>query len=121
MTNLAPEDVDAIAHRVVELLAEGQQPNPALVDAITLARILGVSSAYVYEHADELGAIRLGTGPKPRLRFDVTQATSTHQKTTPVIAPRDMAPRRHRRRSTPQPTVLKSRPQGLPANGQEAG
>ncbi len=42
-----------------------------LVDAIALARLLGVSRAYVYEHADELGALRLGGGPKARLRFDL--------------------------------------------------
>lgn len=41
-----------------------------LVDAQELADVLRVSRAFVYEHADELGAIPLGTGPKPRLRFD---------------------------------------------------
>lgn len=30
-----------------------------------------MSRTWVYEHADELGAIRLGRGPKARLRFDV--------------------------------------------------
>lgn len=40
-----------------------------LVDAWTLARMLGVSRRFVYEHADDLGAVRLG-GPKGRLRFD---------------------------------------------------
>jgi hypothetical protein len=33
-----------------------------------------VSRDYVYSHANELGAIRLGTGPKTRLRFDVETA-----------------------------------------------
>jgi hypothetical protein len=28
-----------------------------------------VTRAWVYAHAEELGAIRLGSGPKPRLRF----------------------------------------------------
>jgi hypothetical protein len=41
-----------------------------LVDAGTLAAELGVSRGYVYEHADELGALRLGNGPRARLRFD---------------------------------------------------
>jgi hypothetical protein len=41
-----------------------------LVDAAVLADLLGVTRSYVYEHADELGAIPLGTGPKPRLRFN---------------------------------------------------
>lgn len=41
-----------------------------LVDAVTLADLLGVERAWVYDHAAELGALTLGTGPKPRLRFD---------------------------------------------------
>ena len=45
-----------------------------LVDAQTLAGILGVTRSFVYEHADELGALRLGSGPKARLRFDVERA-----------------------------------------------
>jgi hypothetical protein len=45
-----------------------------LVDAGTLAALLGVSRRYVYEHADELGAVRLGGGAKPRLRFDAGAA-----------------------------------------------
>jgi len=46
---------------------------PALVDASTLAQLLGVSRAWVYEHAGELGALALGPageGKRPRLRFD---------------------------------------------------
>ena len=45
-----------------------------LVDSTALAGLLGVSRDYVYEHADELGAIRLGSGPKARLRFSVEDA-----------------------------------------------
>ena len=41
-----------------------------LVDANELARLLSVSRDYVYEHADELGALRLSNGPRARLRFD---------------------------------------------------
>jgi hypothetical protein len=63
--------VEAIAHRVVELLrAEKPQERPArLVDAATLARELGVERDWVYANAERLGAIRLG-GPRGRLRFD---------------------------------------------------
>jgi excisionase family DNA binding protein len=43
----------------------------ALLTAAELADRLGVSRPYVYEHAAELGAIRLGDGPKARLRFDL--------------------------------------------------
>lgn len=36
-----------------------------------VARLLGRSAAWVYEHAAELGAIRMGNGPKARIGFDV--------------------------------------------------
>jgi hypothetical protein len=45
-----------------------------LVDAATLAVELGVSRDFVYEHAVELGALKLGSGPKARLRFDPVAA-----------------------------------------------
>lgn len=41
----------------------------SLVDAAVVASHLGVSRDYVYEHALELGAVRLGAGPRARLRF----------------------------------------------------
>lgn len=46
----------------------------ALVDARQLAEDLGVSLDYVYAHATELGAMRLGPGPKARIRFDLDRA-----------------------------------------------
>lgn len=64
--------VEALAQRVVELLRTDDRESTAsrLVDATTLAAELGVERSWVYEHANELHAIRLGTGPKARLRFD---------------------------------------------------
>ncbi len=63
--------VEAIARRVVELLrAEEPQRPPGLVDAAAVARDLEVERDWVYSHATDLGAIRLG-GPKGRLRFDL--------------------------------------------------
>jgi hypothetical protein len=47
-----------------------------LVDAARVAEYLGVSRAFVYEHADELGVHRLGAGPKARLRFDLAEVDS---------------------------------------------
>ncbi len=69
---LQPESVEAIARRVADLLTAGTPSG--LADAAALARALGVSRAWVYEHADELGAHRVGGGPRPRLRFDLDQA-----------------------------------------------
>jgi hypothetical protein len=66
-----------VAALVVEELREelGLRPVPAgLVDAGELAGLLGVARSWVYEHADELGVIRLGDGARPRLRFDADLA-----------------------------------------------
>jgi hypothetical protein len=46
------------------------QPSAQLIDATAVARMLGVTRGWVYEHATELGAVRLGAGTRPRLRFD---------------------------------------------------
>lgn len=63
--------VEQIAQRVVELLGEIQLAGPRrYVDAATLAAELGVERDWVYAHADELGALRLGS-PNGRLRFDL--------------------------------------------------
>jgi predicted DNA-binding transcriptional regulator AlpA len=64
----------AIVARVLEVLREeGLSPRPneatAWLDAQEVAQRLGVSREWVYEHADELGALRIGSGPRPRLRF----------------------------------------------------
>src|ERR671911_166880 len=67
---LAPEAVDVIARRVVELLDRGTPARRELVDAAELARRLGVERPWVYTHAIQLGAIKLGNGRRPRLRFD---------------------------------------------------
>jgi hypothetical protein len=42
-----------------------------LVDVGTVASYLSVSPDWIYEHADELRVRRLGTGPRPRLRFSL--------------------------------------------------
>jgi hypothetical protein len=74
---LTDGDVEAIAEATAARLAEIVSATPetfALVDARQLARDLGVSLDYVYAHACELGAMRLGSGPKARIRFDLDRA-----------------------------------------------
>jgi hypothetical protein len=77
--------VEAIARRVVELLDEREQvaatPRGLLTPA-ELADALGVARSFVYQHADELGAIRLGGGSKPRLRFEWEIAKSATARST---------------------------------------
>jgi hypothetical protein len=67
---LDPQTIEAIARRVVELLEKRGLQNRELVDAAELARWLGIERSWVYSHAIELGAVKLGGGAKPRLRFD---------------------------------------------------
>ena len=42
---------------------DSSENSASLVDAAAVAAHLGVTRAYVYEHAVELGAMRLGKGP----------------------------------------------------------
>src|SRR5690349_1697907 len=74
---LTSEDVEAIAEATARKLTEVAREPPrtfALVDPRELAIELGVSLHYVYAHASELGAMRFGTGPKARIRFDLDRA-----------------------------------------------
>ncbi|HEU4905579.1 MAG TPA: hypothetical protein VFT19_05625 [Solirubrobacterales bacterium] len=67
---LDPHAVEAIARRVVEILDQRGLQRRELVDAAELARRFGIERSWVYSHAIELGAVKLGDGPRPRLRFD---------------------------------------------------
>jgi hypothetical protein len=50
---------------------------------------------FIYAHADDLGAIRLGAGPRPRLRFDpavVRERWASVNALPPVVRPRCRRP-----------------------------
>lgn len=75
-------DVEAIAIRVAELLVpqlaallgeRGAFPRDGLVDVDDVAAVLKMSRDWVYEHQAELGAVRLGAGARPPLRFDAAR------------------------------------------------
>lgn len=70
---LDAHSVEAVARRVAEIMRDegNARAENGLVDAATLAAELGVKRSWVYEHREQLGAVKLGTGSKPRLRFDV--------------------------------------------------
>jgi hypothetical protein len=71
---LTAGDVEAIAEATARRLVEMVDPQTktfGLVDARELADELAVSLDYVYAHAVELGGMRLGSGPKARIRFDL--------------------------------------------------
>jgi hypothetical protein len=91
---LTAADVDAIAARVVELLRPESHVGHH-VDTTALATMLGVSGDWVRAHAAELGAIRLGDGPKGALRFEVRRVRAAleqrrlaRQRTTKTHRPR---------------------------------
>jgi len=101
--------VDAIARRVVEIL-EGSRaradvagpaadPGGACLTVSQVAARYRVSRSWVYAHQRELGAMRLGDGPRARLRFDpkvVADAITAFDRTQrPTEAP---DPRRRQRR-----------------------
>jgi hypothetical protein len=69
---LSPESIEALASRLAEILATEEAPPPRrqLISAEEVAEWWGVGRRWVYDHAEELGARRLGAGRRPRLRFD---------------------------------------------------
>jgi hypothetical protein len=74
------------------------------VAAAAVAQHLGVDVSYVYAHAGELGARRLGTGPKARLRFRLDLVDSA------LIPPRCGADSAGQpRRANPRPRRTSSR------------
>jgi hypothetical protein len=69
---LAPESIEALAVRLAELLkGGGLLDEDEIIPASEVSRRWGVQRRWVYEHREELGAIELGDGPRPRLRFDM--------------------------------------------------
>jgi hypothetical protein len=69
---LAPESIETLARRLAELLRPADAPTRPrrLLTAAEVSQWWGVERSWVYAHADDLGARRLGAGPRPRLRFD---------------------------------------------------
>jgi hypothetical protein len=92
---LDPADIEAIAdlaaQRMVQLLERPGVSAHQLMEPKQLAGALNVSVDYVYAHAADLGAMRLGDGPKARLRFDLRTAQTAmkaRQRPGPVGAAR---------------------------------
>jgi len=96
VSRLHPADVDAIARRTVELLTG---TDAGLVTATELARRLGVDRSWVYRNSRALGAVRLGTGKRARLRFDPMTACSAGKQSEPDESPAQPAKPRGRPRA----------------------
>jgi hypothetical protein len=119
---LTPQTIDQIAVRVAQLLRHQQstQTNAENVGWLTvsqLARHLNLNRTWIYEHADELGAIRVGKGPKARIRFDLHTATAALRQNQATRAPLQTSkPRRPRPIPDPhqmQAPLLEIRPREI--------
>lgn len=67
------DEIDAVAEHLAEVVSPAPA-NVGLVDAQELAEQLGVARDWVYANAARLGGVRLGDGPRARLRFDAERA-----------------------------------------------
>jgi hypothetical protein len=107
---LAPGDIERLADLLADRLTD-RPPAPArIVGVRELARILDVSPDAVYRHADQLGAIRVGSA----VRFDVADAIERARTPATPPAPAPAVTARTRRRArTAGATEL------LPIRGQE--
>ncbi len=76
---LAPESIEALAGALAEALVAGvgEEPRaerePQMISAEEVSRRWGVGRRWVYNHAEQLGARRMGEGRRPRLRFDAAE------------------------------------------------
>jgi len=64
------EAIVALAGEVAAVLRHPAQPAAGMLTAAQVAARFNVDRSWVYAHAEELGVVRLGDGPRPRLRFD---------------------------------------------------
>jgi hypothetical protein len=77
---------EALAPLVAAELRRGPETPDGLLSAAHVARLYGVDRGWVYDHARELGALRLGSGARPRLRFDPKQVAEALRGTGPPPA-----------------------------------
>jgi hypothetical protein len=96
--------VDAVARRVVELLREesaASREGPRLLTVAAVSQEFGVSTDWLYANAGRLGAIRLGSGPRARLRFDRATIADRIAKVASNASRERSSRRGKRRRGTP--------------------
>lgn len=98
--------IETLARRIVELLSPPAAPDSVerlpsgrLLSAAEVSAWWGVSRGWVYQHASELGAVRIGDGERPRLRFDPDRVAErlNQPPAAPATGP---TPRGSRRRSS---------------------
>jgi hypothetical protein len=97
------EEIEQIALRLADVLEE-REAMPAIVTAKELAAYLGVSRDVVYDNAEQLGAIRLGDGPKAHLRFPLDPSALRRWQARSASSPPPTA-KRKRRKGRARPDV----------------
>jgi hypothetical protein len=106
-----------IATAVADALA-GSRPASPWVSAERVAQHLDTDRNFVYEHWRELGGVKLGDGPRGRLRFKLSDVDaclsgrSPDEPGSPVVEPN-----RRRRRRQPTGPVASAVPDLLPVRG----
>ena len=105
---ISEQDLERLADRIVERVLIGLAPSERgeLVDASAIANRFSLSRSWVYENAEQLGVVRVGAGPRARLRFDasvVRERLARLAADGPRIARR---PRRRRRVAEEQSDLL---------------
>jgi hypothetical protein len=80
VVRLHPDTLERLAARTATLIAErlersqpARRQRPELLTAAQVSEWWGLHRGWVYQHAEELGAIPITTGARPRLRFDPEQ------------------------------------------------
>jgi len=97
--------IETLAQRIAELLTPTpaprltERPAGGLLSAAEVSSWCGVSRGWVYQHAAELGAVRIGDGERPRLRFDPNRVT---ERLNQLAALAPAPPPRRRRPRSPQ-------------------
>ena len=100
---LDPDDVEAIAERVAELLGRGAPTaTERWLSTAEVAAAFGRSPEWVRDHASELGGRKIG-GPRAPWRFPATCLDAVDRAPAVVEAP---APARRRRVSRPAVALL---------------
>jgi hypothetical protein len=107
----AEATAEEIARRVAELVDYRLREPFRMLDTRTVARMLAVSEEWVREHAAELGAVRVGDGPKGALRFDAARVRAALERRR-LDRPKD----RQRRRPGRQRGSLGLAPAAVPAD-----
>lgn len=87
------DDIEAIAERVAELVADSAAAVQRKADVAAIADEYAVSPDWVRDHAGELGAIRIGDGPRGELRFDRREVARAMERRR-VARAHQPAPRR---------------------------